>query len=85
MRAMIFGETASGKSTFAEGLGQATDLPVEHLDEISDEIGRNNREEIGEYIRNLADKEEWIIEGNAFTKDATHRLDRATKIFVFDF
>jgi adenylate kinase family enzyme len=82
---MIFGDTASGKSTFANRLSDATSVPVFHLDEIMDEVGRDNPREIGRVICSIADQEEWIIEGNAFTKDPTYRIERSDSIFAFDF
>jgi hypothetical protein len=85
MRAMIFGDTASGKSTFAENLGELTGTPVVHLDQIMDSIGRDDSISIGEVIHEEADKDAWIIEGNAFTKDPTYRIERSELVFAFDF
>lgn len=82
---MIFGDTASGKSTFAETLGELTETPVIHLDQIMDGIGREDRASIGEIIHEETDKDEWIIEGNAFTKNPTYRIERSSLVFVFDF
>ncbi len=85
MRIMIFGDTASGKSSFAEKLAQMERLPVVHLDRIMESIGRNDRRSIGDYIKNLASEPDWIIEGNAFTKDASYRIEQADRIYIFDF
>jgi hypothetical protein len=85
MRAMIFGDTASGKSTFAEDLGELTGTPVIHLDQIMEGIGRDDRISIGKVIHEEADKDEWIIEGNAFTKDPTYRIERSDIVYAFDF
>lgn len=85
MRAMIFGDTASGKSTFANELGAITATPVIHLDEIMESLGRDQRESISSAIHYEADKPAWVIEGNAFTKDKTYRIDRAECVFAFDF
>lgn len=85
MRIMIFGDVASGKSTFANELGEITDTPVTHLDLLMDEMGRDNRVSIGDVIRDLADEDRWIIEGNAFTKDPFYRIERAETIYAFDF
>ncbi len=85
MRAMVFGDTASGKSTFAEGLGEVFDIPVIHLDKLMEQVGRDNREDINAHIHQEADKEEWVIDGNAFTKDPEYRIERADIVFAFDF
>lgn len=85
MRAMIFGDTATGKSTFAENLGVITDTPVIHLDRIMDSVGRDDRLSISDFIHEEADKDSWIIEGNAFTKDPTYRIEKSDLVFVFDF
>lgn len=82
---MIFGDTASGKSSFAEKLARIENLPVLHLDRIMDDIGRNDRRGIGEHIKDAASEPKWIIEGNAFTKDADYRIKQADRIYVFDF
>lgn len=82
---MIFGDAASGKSSFAEKLAEIEDLPVVHLDKVMDSIGRTARRDIGEYIKDIASQSDWIIEGNAFTKDADYRIKQADIIYVFDF
>ncbi|GEM_PF-4311213 len=83
MRIMIIGDIASGKSTFATRLGAACSLSVLHLDEVMENMGRENRGAIGEFIRKEANKDDWIIDGNAFTKDKTYRIERADTIIVF--
>jgi adenylate kinase family enzyme len=85
MKIMIFGDTASGKSSFAEILADTESVPVIHLDRIMDNIGREDRRSIGEYIKKEASKSNWIIEGNAFTKDSDYRIKQADIIYVFDF
>lgn len=82
---MIFGDSASGKSSFAEKLADIKGVPVVHLDRVMDSIGREDRSSIGEYIKNEASKSNWIIEGNAFTKDPDYRIKQADLIFVFNF
>jgi hypothetical protein len=82
---MIFGDAASGKSTFAENLGQLTDIPVVHLDELMDDIGRDNHEEVAFAIQEQANRSQWIIEGNAFGDDPEYRLGLADVVYAFDF
>lgn len=84
MKIMIFGDVASGKSTFSSELGKVLSLPVVHLDEVMATIGRERRSDIGEYIASLVTEPDWIIEGNAFTKDRQKRLDSADRIYVFE-
>lgn len=85
MKVMIFGDTASGKSSFAEKLAVIENLPVIHLDKLMEEIGRSNKESIGTRIEEEASKPNWIIEGNAFTKDPSYRIAQADIVYVFDF
>lgn len=80
---MVFGDTATGKSTFSRKLGQKLSLPVFHLDELMDRTGREDWALIGNLIRKEADKEDWIIEGNAFNKDKEYRIREADLIIVF--
>lgn len=82
---MIFGDSASGKSTFASKLGKKLDIPVIHLDEIMAKVGRDKKKDVLETIKTEVIKPEWIIEGNAFTKDKTERIAAADSIIVFDF
>ena len=82
---MIFGDTASGKSSFAVKLAISENLPLVHLDRVMEDIGRDDRHSIASRIKKEADKANWIIEGNAFTKDLDYRIKQADKIYVFDF
>ena len=84
MRVMIFGDSAVGKSTFASKLAGKLDIPVIHLDEVMEKLGREDRTSIEAYIKSEADKDDWIIDGNAFTKDRDYRLSRAELVIVFD-
>ena len=81
---MIFGDVSTGKSTFAKQLGKKLSLPVIHLDEIMKQIGRDNRTDIGNKIKTLVDRKNWIMDGNAFTKDKEYRIRKADKIIVFE-
>lgn len=80
---MIFGDSASGKSTFAHELGNKLNVPVLHLDRMMDNIGRENGEQIKNVIEEYCNKDEWIIEGNAFTKDPDSRIEKADTVYVF--
>ena len=84
MKIIVIGDISSGKSTFASKLGEALQLPVVHLDEIMDSIGRTNKDAIKNFIDKETKKESWIIDGNAFTKDKNKRIHIADVIFVFN-
>lgn len=82
---MIFGDVASGKSTFANRLGERTGLPVVHLDEAMKDLGRINKDAIRSYIREQVGHPHWIMDGNAFTKDRHQRIAAANLILIFHF
>ena len=84
MRVMIFGDVSTGKSTFAQQLSKKLSLPVIHLDEIMKQIGREDRENVGKKNKSLVDKKNWVMDGNAFTKDKEYRIRQADQIIVFD-
>jgi adenylate kinase family enzyme len=86
MRIMIFGDVASGKSSFATKLGAELGLPVIHLDEIMTNTGRHQSQwgEIEVKIKQKADKSAWVMDGNAFNKDKDYRIQRADLIIIFD-
>ena len=84
MRIMIFGDSGSGKSTFAKKLGNATGIDVLHLDEVMERMGRQDKAAIGEFIAKETAKAKWIMDGNAFTKDKHARIAAADLIVIFD-
>lgn len=77
-RVVIIGSSGSGKSTFARRLGDATGLPVTHIDQLFWHAGWVQTPK-SQYIERLAAvvaQDRWIIEGvNASTLDL--RLPRA--------
>lgn len=84
MRAAILGDIAAGKSTFAVELGAITEVPVTHLDSVMNNLGRQNRAALSDFIKEVVDEPAWIIDGNAFGEDPSLRIAEADKIFVFD-
>jgi hypothetical protein len=82
---MIFGDVASGKSTFANKLAHKHGLTAVHLDEAMKQIGRTNKSQIKEFITQAVAPHDWVIDGNAFTKDLNSRIDAADIIIVFHF
>jgi adenylate kinase family enzyme len=65
-RVIVIGSGGSGKSTFSRKLGEATGLPVVHLDRLYWHPGwvKTPREEWVEIVRREIAKPEWIIDGN---------------------
>ncbi len=85
MKVLIIGDSASGKSTFALALSKKLSLPVIHLDEKMDTLGRNDKDSIRKFIETEIAKENWVIDGNAFMKDKEARIRAADMIITFDF
>lgn len=83
MKIMIFGDTASGKSTFAKKLGTKLGIPSISLDQVMDTVGRDRRKDITDKIAQITKQPDWILEGNAFTKDKEARIKAADKVIVF--
>jgi adenylate kinase family enzyme len=81
MRIMIIGAAATGKSTFGEKLSKKLSIHLVHIDEIVNNAGRDKI--AGELIRKEADKPNWIIDGNSFTRDRNYRIEKADYIFLF--
>lgn len=83
---MIVGNIATGKSTFAKKLSHKLTIKVIHLDNL---FFRPNceftpKEEWHNIVRTLADKDEWIIDGN-YPNTLNIRAERADTIIIFDF
>lgn len=84
-RIMIIGDVASGKSTFSIALGKKLSLPVIHMDVLQQ--GKNRSKDISEIqarIISEANKDTWIMDGNAFRKDLDFRINRADLIILFE-
>lgn len=85
-RVAVIGPGGAGKSTLARKLGEATGLPVVHLDREHWRPGwvEPPRDEWESRVRELAAGERWIIDGNyGGTMEA--RLARADTIVFLDF
>ena len=66
-RVIIIGCGGSGKSTLARKLGEKTDLPVVHLDQIFWSPGNwqhLDRDTFDEFLQIELDKPRWILDGN---------------------
>lgn len=84
-RVMIFGGSGSGKSTLARALGQATGLPVVHMDHIYWQEGWVQRpaDEVQRLALAAAEGPRWIIEGN-HSRSMERRAERADLLIWLD-
>ncbi len=84
-RVCIVGCGGSGKSTLARRLGEATGLPVLHLDVHFWKAGwvEMNREEWDLLVRGLVKKDNWIMDGN-FERTQDIRFAEADTIIFLD-
>lgn len=82
---MIIGGGGSGKSTLAKSLGQATGLPVIHIDPMYWQAGWKQRpsEETVTLALEAIEDDEWIFEGNN-SASMQARLERADTIVFLD-
>jgi adenylate kinase family enzyme len=83
MRIMVVGAKSAGKSTFSNKLSKKLGIPIVHIDAMVNAVGRNNNKEAEELIKREADKPDWILDGNSFTRDRSYRIQKADYIILF--
>jgi len=85
-RVAIIGSGGAGKSTLARELGEATGLPVVHLDREHWQPGwlEPPRDEWAKRVEELASADRWIIDGN-YGGTMQARLARADTVVFLDF
>ena len=86
-RILIIGLQGSGKSTFANKLGQRLNREVIHLDKIYYESGwkhTQTKEEWRQTIRNLVSDQRWIMDGQ-YNSTLDIRIPAADTIIFFNF
>ena len=85
-RIMVVGSGGAGKTTLALKLGEATGLPVIHLDRHNWNPGwvPTPEDEWKEIVRELAATDRWIIDGN-YGGTLITRARRCDTIVFFDF
>lgn len=86
-RICILGPSNSGKSTLAEAIGRARDMPVIHLDQLHHLPHTAWQPRLREAFHALHDEaiqgERWVIEGN-YSSCMPQRLARATGVIILD-
>lgn len=86
-RICIMGPSNSGKSTLAQAIGQACDLPVVHLDQLHHLPGTDWQPRPVAAFVALHDAairgERWVIDGN-YSRCLPQRLSRATGVILLD-
>ena len=86
-RIMIIGCGGSGKSTLARALGEKTQIPVVHLDQIWWSPGNwqhLEQEEFDMRLEEAVEEPHWIIDGN-FNRTMQMRLERCDTVIYLDF
>ena len=85
-RVMIIGQPGSGKSFLARKLGDATGLPVHHMDRIHWQPGweLRSKEEKTALCREVHAQDRWIFEGG-FSASWEERLNRCDTLIWLDF
>jgi len=84
-RILIIGNNGSGKSVLAQKLGTQLRLPVHHLDTLYwlPNWIKQEREIMGQQIREITENPEWIIEGN-YRVALEERMRRSQLIIKLD-
>ena len=85
-RVMIIGCCGSGKSTLSRNLKDKLGLPMFHLDQYywKENWTETPKEEWTEIVKELAEKESWIIDGN-YGGTMDFRMERADTIIYLDY
>lgn len=85
-RIMIIGCCGSGKSTLSRKLHKVIDIPLYHLDQYywKPNWTETAKEEWGPIVEKLAQKEEWIIDGN-YGGTMEVRFSKADTIIYMDY
>ncbi len=84
-KVVVIGSGGSGKSTFSRKLGDATGLPVVHLDQLYWHAGwvKTPADEWEEIVRREIDRPEWIMDGN-FGGTRKMRLEACDTVILLD-
>ena len=86
-RVIIIGCGGSGKSTLARSLGEITQLPVVHLDQIFWSPGNwkhLERDDFDVLLQEELEKSQWILDGN-YDRTLVHRLKYCDTVIWLDY
>ncbi len=85
-RVIVIGCPGAGKSTFARGLRDKTNLPLYYLDMLWHKSDKTNisREEFDLKLAEILSKNEWIIDGN-YSRTLETRLQYCDTVFLLDY
>ncbi len=85
MKIMVIGCCGAGKSTFSKILQQKTSLPLIHLDQCywKPNWTTTPKEEWEAIVEELANRKEWIIDGN-YNSTLDIRLEKADTVIYLD-
>ena len=85
-KVIVIGSPGAGKSTFARHLRNKTGLPLYYLDSIWHKSDRTTvtREEFDEKLKEILNKDKWIIDGN-FSRTMEIRLKECDTVFFLDY
>ena len=84
-KVIVIGCPGAGKSTFARKLRDATGLPLYYLDMLWHKPDQTNvsREEFEAQIKELVQRDQWIIDGN-YLRTMELRLKECDTVFLLD-
>ncbi len=85
-KAIVIGCPGSGKSTFARALHQKTGIPLFHLDMLYWNPDKTTVEKAVflHRLKDVLDKDEWIIDGN-YASTMETRMKECDTVFFLDF
>ncbi len=85
-KVIVIGSPGAGKSTFARRLRDKTGLPLYYLDSIWHKSDRTTvtQEEFDAKLKEILNKEKWIIDGN-FSRTMEIRLKECDTVFFLDY
>lgn len=85
-RIIIIGSGGSGKSTLAQQLEKELKLPLYHLDAYYWKPGwtATPNEEWDIFLRELVEKDKWILDGN-YSRTLNIRMQRADTVILLDY
>lgn len=82
---LVIGSGGAGKSTFSRRLGDLTGIEVFHLDKLYWKPGwiEPSKDEWLEIVKNLVEKDSWILDGN-FGGTADLRIEKCDTVIFLD-